>query len=308
MKIEVLKILTQEAQMILLTGFSGNTGSLVLSNLLKKYDASEIIGLTRNDQINNEHNINLVYGELTDSETIERIFIEHNIQGIIHIANIRYSPLIMELASKYNVERVVLVHTTGVYSKYRSYSELYKDIESEIMNNTYAKTSYVIVRPTMIYGNELDHNMHKLIKFLDKLPFFPVFGDGSALMQPVHVEDLADGIVAAYEKNDIKNEDFDLSGGSVVEYKKVLKLITNKMEKKVFFIHIPLNIAILLTKIYNAVFRSKALVTTEQVERLQEDKAYPNVKAQEMIGFNPRSFEKGIVQEIELLKAKGLIK
>lgn len=293
--------------MILITGFTGNTGSFVLSKLLKNYDSTEIVGLTRNIQMENEHNIKLIFGELSDPETIEKVFLEHDIQGIIHIANIKYSPLIMELANKYKVGRVVLVHTTGVYSKYRDYSKLYRQIEAKIMNNSYPDTSYVIVRPTMIYGNERDHNMHKLIKFLNKYPAFPVFGDGSALMQPVHVEDLADGIVLAFENGDISNGDFDLSGGSVVEYKKVLKLIKNELNKKVFFAYIPLGMAILAAKIYNKAFR-KAIITVEQVERLQEDKAYPNTKAKEIIGFNPRSFEEGIIQEVRLLKSKGLIK
>ena len=293
--------------MILVTGFTGNTGSIVLENLLKDNDSANIIGISRDNEYANRYGINIENIALEKSEGLKKVFIKYPITKIIHIANIRHSPIIMELANEYKIEKIVLVHTTGVYSQYRDYSSLYKEIEDKILNSSYTNTSYVILRPTMIYGNERDHNMHKLVKFLKKFPVFPVFGDGSALMQPVHVEDLADAIYRAHNLPEIKNEDFDLSGGSVVEYKKVLSLISGGLNKKVLFLFIPIKLAIFSAKIYNKLFK-RAIISVEQVARLQEDKAYPNEKACSLLGWNPRSFEEGILQEIELLKAKKVIK
>jgi nucleoside-diphosphate-sugar epimerase len=293
--------------MILLTGFTGNTGSIVLEKLLKTVPANQIVGITRNTDYFNKHNICVENVALEDEQGVEQLFKKYNFTGIIHIANIRYSPLLMSLANKYKVPKIVLVHTTGIYSKYRAYSKLYKEIEGKILSNSYPNTSYTILRPTMIYGNERDHNMHKLIKFLAKYPVFPVFGDGRALMQPVHVEDLADGIIRAYEKDIANNKDYDLSGGSVVEYRQVLNLITAELNKKVIFIYIPIKLAIFAAKVYNALFGKRAIITVEQVERLQEDKSYSNEKARLELGFSPRPFEQGIVEEINLMKKKGLI-
>lgn len=292
--------------MILITGFTGNTGSFVLERLIKEYNASDIIGITRNGNFHNQYGIQIENTALENSEELRRVFQKYSISRIIHIANIRYSPIIMQLADEYKVDKVVLVHTTGVYSKYRDYSTLYKEIEQKILISSYKNTNYVILRPTMIYGNERDHNMHKLIKFLRKFPVFPVFGNGSALMQPVHVEDLADAISKAHSQDGINNEDFDLSGGSVVEYKEVLKLISDGLNKKVLFLFIPIKFAIFSAKIYNKLFK-RAIITVEQVERLQEDKAYPNDKARSLLGWTPRNFDEGIRQEIELLKAKKVI-
>ena len=293
--------------MILITGFTGNTGSIVLEKLLKDNDPVKIIGISRDNEYINKHGINIENIALENKGKLKDIFIKYPISRIIHIANIRYSPIIMELANVYKVEKVVLVHTTGVYSQYRDYSSLYKEIEDKILKSSYANTGYVILRPTMIYGNERDHNMHKLVKFLEKFPVFPVFGDGSALMQPVHVEDLSDAIYRAHSLPNIINEDFDLSGGSVVEYKEVLRLISSGLNKKVLFLFIPIKLAILSAKIYNKLFKH-AIISVEQVARLQEDKAYSNEKACNLLGWNPCSFEEGILQEIELLKAKKVIK
>lgn len=293
--------------MILITGFSGNTGRIVLEKILLEHNASNILGITRKKDSKNKNPINTENIALENTEELRKVFEKYTIRQIIHVANIRYSPIIMQLADEYKVDKVVLVHTTGVYSKYRDYSSLYKEIEDKILSSSYVNTNYVILRPTMIYGNERDHNMHKLIKFLKKFPIFPVFGDGSALMQPVHVEDLADAIYRAHSQSEIKNDDFDLSGGSIVEYKKVLKLIAEGLNKKVLFLFIPIKLAIYSAKIYNKLFK-RAIITVEQVERLQEDKAYPNDKARKLLGWNPRSFEEGIIQEIKLLKTKKVIR
>ncbi|WLD93006.1 NAD(P)-dependent oxidoreductase [Alkalihalobacillus sp. AL-G] len=292
--------------MILVTGFTGNTGSLVVEKLLTKYSPNQIVGITRNTKYKNSFEINVEFTELENEIEIETIFQKYNFDSIIHIANIRYSPFLIKLANKFNIPKIILVHTTGVYSKYRAYSELYEKIEEEILHNSYINTNYIILRPTMIFGNERDHNMHKLIKFLSKYPVFPVFGDGSALLQPVHVEDLSDGIVSALENSNLVNENYVLSGGTVIKYKQVLQLIKNELNKKILFIHIPIKLAIFMAQIYETVIK-KPLISVEQVKRIQEDKSYSNQKAKEDLNFEPRSFKNGIINEIKLLREKGLI-
>ncbi|MES5952578.1 NAD-dependent epimerase/dehydratase family protein [Bacillus fungorum] len=292
--------------MILITGWTGNTGSLVLKKLLEQYNSQEIIGITREQNNSNPEGIIVEKSSLENKEDVENIFKKYKIKTIIHIANIRYSPLILELANKYRIHKVILIHTTGIYSKYRAYSKLYHEIEDDILSNQYPCTNYIILRPTMIYGNDRDHNMHKLIKFLNKYPFFPVFGNGEALMQPVHVEDLANIIIKAHNEDNLKNKDYDISGGSVVSYKEVLELITNELGKKVYFIYIPIKLAIFGSKLISK-FMAKPIVSIEQVRRLQEDKSYSHEKAKVDLEYTPRTFAIGIVEEVRSLKEKGVI-
>lgn len=293
--------------MILITGFTGNTGSLVLEKLLTKYRPEEILGVARTPLKDNKLGIKVSNLDLSNSDSINMLFKEYKIDSIIHIANIRYSPMLLKKANEYKVDKVILIHTTGKYSKYRSYSSLYEEIENEIMNNSYSNTNYIILRPTMIYGNHRDHNMHKLIKFINRSPIFPLFGDGSSLMQPVHVEDLATATVISHQSKELYNEDFDLSGGSVVTYREVITAIKNGLGKKTKLIYIPINIAVFGAVIMNKIM-TKPIVSVEQVKRLQEDKAYSNERARKILNYNPRTFEEGITQEINLLKEKGIIK
>ncbi|MDE0582095.1 NAD-dependent epimerase/dehydratase family protein [Planococcus sp. A6] len=293
--------------MILVTGFTGNTGSLVLEKLSKIIDMKEVVGVSRLPVHMNTYDIELFVGDLDNTNTLNELFDKYPIKSIIHIANIRYSSSLLAKANEYEVDKVILIHTTGVYSKFRSYSSLYEKIENEILNNTYSNTNYIILRPTMIYGNHRDHNMHKLIKFINRSPVFPVFGKGSTLMQPIHVEDLANTIVTAYQSRNLYNEDFDLSGGSVVTYKEVITTIKENLGKNTKLVYIPITLAVFGANILKKIM-PRPLISVEQVKRLQEDKAYSNKKAKELLNYNPRTFNEGIIQEINLLKEKGIIR
>ncbi|MFP8782870.1 MULTISPECIES: NAD-dependent epimerase/dehydratase family protein [Planococcus] len=293
--------------MILITGFTGNTGTLVLKKLSTIIDTNEIVGVSRTPVQDNAYNIKVFVGDLNNANSLNELFEKYPIKSIIHIANIRYSPSLLIKANEYGVEKVVLIHTTGVYSKYRSYSSLYERIEKEILNNTYPNTNFIILRPTMIYGNHRDHNMHKLIKFINRSPIFPVFGDGSALMQPVHVDDLATATVAAHQSDGLYNEDFDLSGGSVVTYNDVITAIRDGLGKKTKLIYIPIKLAIFGAEVSSRIM-PKPIISVEQVKRLQEDKAYSNEKARNLLKYSPRTFNEGIIQEINLLREKGIVK
>ncbi|MCL4440698.1 MAG: hypothetical protein M1609_08950 [Firmicutes bacterium] len=61
-----------------------------------------------------------------------------------------------------------------------------------------SRLDYTIIRPTMIYGNQRDKNIHKLVTIVDKYPVIPVIGVGEGLMQPIYARDLATVIAQAY--------------------------------------------------------------------------------------------------------------
>jgi nucleoside-diphosphate-sugar epimerase len=292
--------------MILITGYSGNTGSIVTEKLLKYYESSDIVGIARKNSGPNKQGIYTEKVSLEDKSSIERIMNKYEINSIIHIANIKYSPMIMEIAQSFNVEKVVLVHTTGIYSKYREYSKNYIEIENSILNNE-SSINHIILRPTMIYGNHRDYNLHKLIKFINTYPLIPVFGKGEALLQPVYVNDLADAIVNALNSKDVFQEQFIISGGSKIRYIELLKLISRQLNKKVTFFHLPLKLSTHIVGIFNKYLKVN-IVSVEQVNRLMEDKTYPHDLAVKKLNYNPISIEEGIRREIDDLKQKKIIK
>ena len=63
-------------------------------------------------------------------------------------------------------------------------------------------------------------------------------------------------------------------------------------------IKVPLGLSIFGAKVYNAL-NKKAVISVEQVLRMQEDKAFDYEDAVRDFGYSPTSFQEGIRGEVE---------
>ena len=124
-------------------------------------------------------------GEITDES-----FLSDSLSGcdtLIHVAGIHWSREIVNAAAYNNIRRLILVHTTGIYSKYKAAGEEYRHIddyvEKQCKENNIILT---ILRPTMIYGNIHDMNVVKFISLVDKFPIMPIVRSARFELQPVH--------------------------------------------------------------------------------------------------------------------------
>lgn len=219
------------------------------------------------------------------------------IKTVLHIAGINFSKQILKIGSELGTEWFICVHTTGRYSKFRSASIEYIKIEDKLLS---IYPNLTILRPTLIYGSNRDRNMWKLINYLDNHKFFPVFGSGDNLMQPVHAQDLGDAYfkVLNNQEKTVGNQ-YNLSGRDRISYLNLLNLISSKLKKKIIFINIPFWISLISARFYNLIFKTSALVTVEQVLRMKEDKIFSWEKAAKDFGYSPLSFEEGIYKEVD---------
>lgn len=96
--------------------------------------------------------IEIVVGDLNDKFFINEIM--KDVEIVFHIYNIHHSLDIIEAAINNNVQRAILIHTTGIYSKYKSASEEYIRIESEVIEKAKDNIIVTILKPTMIYDQK----------------------------------------------------------------------------------------------------------------------------------------------------------
>lgn len=291
---------------LLVTGATGHSGKLFLEDLNNKPNKyNEVHVVTRNksqDEFANLNNLNIIehVGDLKSEEFAKKI--TRNIDTILHIAGIQISRNIFNAAVENDVDWVIAVHTTGRYSKFKSASAEYIEIEDELLTMR-DKIKMTILRPTMIYGSVRDRNMYRLIKFIDKYPVFPIFGDGNNLMQPVTGRDLAKAYISVIDnKNKTVNKNYNLSGKYPIKYKNLVNTIAEKLNKKVTLIKIPIFIS------YYSVLLAEKLIpkfplNDEQILRMKEDKDFTHLAAQQDFGYNPESFDEGI--EIEIKEYRG---
>ena len=256
--------------------------------------------------IDKMQNTRVIHSNLDDMDSLVKCMQEVDI--VINIAGIRKALNVIEAMKMAGVKKGIFVNTTGIFSKFRMASEEYKFIEpkmlEELQNNG---VKFAIIRPTMIYGNGKDNNVRKFALYLNKHSLFPIFGDGSALIQPVYYKDVAKALVALVENEQCWGKAYNISGCTPITYKRFVEIIAEALGKKVKFMHLPVQPIVYVVSILNKVLRSFPL-KTEQILRTTEDRAFDYTDAKKCFGYNPISFEEGIKLEIEELKKGGHLK
>lgn len=291
--------------MLLVTGITGHTGSYFVKELIRNNYQGRIrcvVRETSNTTLIDQSGLNIekVVGDLNDIGFLEKIMT--NIETVLHIYNIHHSPSIIQMAIKKKVKRAILVHTTGIYSKFKYASEEYKIIEKqveEIVGKYNSNLMVTILRPTMIYGDLEDNNVSKFIKMTDNFRLMPVINRGENLIQPVNASDLG---IAYYQvlTNPVKtmNKQYNLSGEKQIKILDFLKFISKQLNKKTLYINVPLNLGVLISKVIKALTLNK-INYIEKVQRMGENRNYSHENAIKDFGYNPLPLEKGIEDSVK---------
>lgn len=298
------------SKILALTGVSGKKSGAAFLRLISD-NMDEINGMfpdgirviVRNTS-NTEHiesvlsNAKIIKTGIENVETLKESF--KGVDTILHIAGIHYSREIVNAAAYCNVRRMVLVHTTGIYSKYKSAGEEYRQIDDYVYRTCKDNNILLtILRPTMIYGNVYDQNVVKFIKMVDKFPIMPVVSGAKYELQPVHYEDLAKAYYQVLVNEDkTANKDFILSGGRPILLKDMFVEIGKNLGKDVKFISCPFVIAYLGAWVIYLISLKK-IDFREKVQRLCEPRVYSHEDATNVFGYNPINFEEGIVNEVK---------
>ena len=290
-----------------LAGSTSELGNRVAKGLVNHFGANKIICLVRTNSDNNsikylkELGVSIEVGDVTEPDTLHRLLNPDTIY--IDMTHPKYYDKSIDVVKQAGVKRAFFVTTTGIYSRYNQCSDIYKEGEAKIKASG---IEYTIIRPSMIYGTERDRNMTRLLKYLSRYPIFPIFGDGKALMQPVYVQDLADGIVIAIDNPELtSSKEYNLCGPISISYMSLIKTACDIMGKRVQLIHISHRMAFTLVGLAQKL--PKFPIKQEQVMRLAEDKAFDISLAQKELGYTPRGFSEGIREEVACLKSKGII-
>jgi len=289
--------------MLLVTGITGHTGRYFLQELIDHNYEGPIRCIVREisdtSMLDNSGiNIEKVYGDIHDEAFLEEI--TKDVDEIVHIINVRHTLRVLKAAIKNDVKRIVSVHTTGIFSKFRIASEEYVIIEKEIRdilsNNDISMT---ILRPTMIYGDLCDRNMSKFIKMVDRFRIFPVINHGKSLIQPVNARDLGKAYydVLRMPAEKAKSE-YILSGEKPITMLEAFKLISNNLGKKTTFISSPLGFGVIMARILKGITLGK-IDYVERVQRMSEDRSFSHKEATADFGYQPESFEVGIAREVK---------
>lgn len=148
--------------------------------------------------------------------------------------------------------------------------------------------TWIILRPTLIYGLGLDKNVGEIACFIRRFSFFPVFGKARGLRQPIHVQDVASACVAAL-RGSISNRAYNISGREKLTYREMVGRVFNALGRTPRMLPVPLAAFRLAVAMLRLLPRFRKW-TPAMAERMNQDMVFDHTEAAKDLGFNPRPF------------------
>jgi nucleoside-diphosphate-sugar epimerase len=133
-----------------------------------------------------------------------------------------------------------------------------------------------------------------LAGFLRRCCWFPIFGDGQALQQPVHVDDVAAAIMAAAVRPEAAGRQYAVAGPRAIPYDRLVDLVGAAVGVAPVKVHLPVALVLALARVLPKGAGRRLGLEPEQVLRLQEDKSCSIGAAVADLGFAPVDLVEGL--------------
>ena len=177
--------------------------------------------------------------------------------------NITATQRVLEAALRAGVRYVVSVSSSVVNSLAKDdYTETKKAQEQLVAQSGIKQ---VVLRPTLMFGWFDRKHVGWLARFMQKVPVFPIPGNGKFLRQPLYCGDFCDVIVSALD-SEITGA-FNISGQQRIDYIDLIRAVKQATGARATLVRIPYRVFWLMLRFY-AVFNKNPAFTARQLEAL----------------------------------------
>jgi len=300
---------------IFITGGTGFLGNFLVKKLLK--EENEIVCLIRKkEQVNRfpkAKNLSFVFGDITDMENLKgkigRIDYVIHVGGVTHSenpevffkTNVLGTKNILNYFKKKRIKKFIYISSANVLNSFSdAYSKSKKQAEAEVQKT---KISYIILRPSLIYGPGDSKNIGLLIKKIKKYHICIMIGNGKFLIQPVYINDVVSAVEAALVSK--KNRKIYVLAGPPITYIDLLKVICKNFKVMCIKIKIPKFIAKTFVRLFNTfgVFSSLSQKIDNWFKQ-NLDENYNTKESEKDLKIKFIGFEDGIKQMIKQMSEK----
>ena len=126
----------------------------------------------------------------------------------------------------------------------------------------------ILIRPAVMFGPN-DVFLTTLARLLRILPVYPMFGRGETKLQPVYVEDVAEGIARVLSGARGSVASYEFAGARVYTYKELVRTIADRIGARPRLVPLPFALWRILA--LGAEFLPGSPLTRNQVALLQRD-------------------------------------
>ncbi len=204
--------------------------------------------------------------------------------------NVNSTQLILDVIKRYDIPYLVHISSSVVCSVAEDfYTNTKKEQEKLVVESG---IPHCVLRPTLMFGWFDRKHLGWLSRFMEKVPFFPIPGNGKYLRQPLYEKDFCNVIISAMEKQP-KNEIFNITGREEVDYIDIIRTIKKVKNLKTPIIKIPYSIFYFLMWTYG-LFSKNPPFTTQQLEALVADDYFELIPWWEIFEVESTPFEKAM--------------
>ncbi|RXJ91446.1 epimerase [Aliarcobacter trophiarum LMG 25534] len=229
---------------ILITGSNGYLGSNFINQFKDKYIFEKFSLINQKIEDIKFDNINIVL----HCAALVHQKIEYSYEKYYEI-NVEYPVKLAKLAKQNGVRQFVFISTIAVYGEdiekldenticnpITPYGKSKLEAEKELLKLDDGDFIVSIVRPPMIYGKNAPGNIDNLVKLVKKLPIIPLgsIGNKRSFILIQNILNIINEIVIQR-----KEGVFLASDDQPLSTSKLIELIANNLEKKIYLIKIP---------------------------------------------------------------------
>ncbi|MBB4862978.1 uncharacterized protein YbjT (DUF2867 family) [Pseudomonas nitritireducens] len=206
--------------------------------------------------------------------------------------NITSTERILELIKRYEIPYTVHISSSVVESVADDhYTNTKKEQERIVLESG---INCVVLRPTLMFGWFDRKHLGWLSRFMQKVPVFPIPGNGRYMRQPLYAGDFS-SIIASCIESRIAGQVYNITGLEEVDYIDIIRTIRRTTGARCLLLKIPYGLFYVLLKTW-ALFDKNPPFTADQLKALVARDEFEVIDWPEIFKVKPTPFAKAVEQ------------
>ena len=211
---------------------------------------------------------------------------------VINTVHARYTQPILRLCPP-GIERLIVIGSTRYLTRFADTAA--DEVREAARELRACDLPWVLLHPTMIYGASGESNVQRMAQLIARFHIVPLSSGGRALIQPIHVADVAEAVMRAARFPEALGKAIHLAGPEAIPYRDFLRAIADATGCRLHVLPLPLSLMRLLAGMTRLV-PGVASIKDAEVLRLQEDKAVELSQMQQILKLSPRPLHEGLAE------------
>jgi nucleoside-diphosphate-sugar epimerase len=155
---------------------------------------------------------------------------------------------------------------------------------------------------SIVYSDVPEGIFGTMLRAVKHWPFIPMFGDGTWVSAPLHVDDIAHAVAACLATDKTIGRTYDLAGPDFVTFDELLHIMGESVGRMPPLVHIPFGLSMLIARI-GAALLPHPPVTVSNVLGSNQPTSIDMVPARNDFGFAPRPVREGMARAASQMRS-----